>query len=137
MSPDPIDHDACGTVVEVLGRMGDKWTGRVVKTLEHGPMRFAAIRRSLDGISQRMLTLTLRTLERDGFLERTVFPTVPPAVEYRLTDLGRALVARVDSVGAWALANRPRIEAARRRYDAGEDPRPAADVEGPSAATGA
>lgn len=120
MTPETSEHEQCGRVGEILSRLGDKWTGRVVKRLEGGAMRFGAIRRSIDGISQRMLTLTLRGLERDGLVERTVFPTVPPAVEYRLTELGRSLAGRLDVIGDWALANQPRIEAARARYDGGD-----------------
>jgi DNA-binding HxlR family transcriptional regulator len=108
----------CRAVSEVLERVGDKWTVLVVTTLGTGPKRFNELRRSIASISQRMLTLTLRGLERDGFVTRTVFPTVPPRVDYELTELGRSLLTPVGALGAWALQNRPRIQAARLRFDA-------------------
>jgi DNA-binding HxlR family transcriptional regulator len=89
----------------------------IVRLLGFGPKRFNEIRRAINGISQRMLTLTLRGLERDGLITRTVFPTIPPRVDYELTDLGRSLFAPIDALGAWAFANRPQIEAARLRFD--------------------
>jgi len=119
LSPPEITHEECRAAVDVLARVGDKWTARVVGRLGGGPMRFNELRRSIPGISQRMLTLTLRALERDGIVVRTVFDTVPPAVEYALTDLGRSLAEPVDRLGSWAIANRGRIAAARRRYDEG------------------
>jgi DNA-binding HxlR family transcriptional regulator len=105
-------------VSEILARVGDKWTVLVVGLLGAGPMRFTELRRAIDGISQKMLTTTLRTLERDGFCTRTVFPTVPPRVEYELTELGRDLLVPVKALGEWAVANRERVDAARRRFDA-------------------
>jgi DNA-binding HxlR family transcriptional regulator len=108
----------CRAVSEVLERVGDKWTVLVVNTLGTGPKRFSELRRSIASISQRMLTLTLRGLERDGLVTRTVFPTVPPRVDYELTELGRSLLAPVGALGAWALQNRSRIQAARLRFDA-------------------
>ena len=84
----------CRAVSEVLARVGDKWTVLVVSTLGDGPKRFNELRRALGSISQRMLTLTLRGLERDGLVTRTVFPTIPPRVDYELTDLGRSLLDR-------------------------------------------
>ena len=105
---------------EVLSRVGDKWTVLVVTVLGEGPKRFNELRRSLGSISQRMLTLTLRGLERDGLVTRTVFPTVPPRVEYELTDLGRSLLEPVSRLGEWARRNRAVIQDARRRFD-GED----------------
>ncbi len=108
----------CRAVSEVLERVGDKWTLLEVTTLGTGPKRFNELRRSIASISQRMLTLTLRGLERDGFVTRTVFPTVPPRVDYELTELGRSLLTPVGALGAWALQNRPRIQAARLRFDA-------------------
>ncbi len=105
---------------EVLSRVGDKWTVLVVTELGNGPKRFNEIRRSLGSISQRMLTLTLRALERDGLVTRTVFPTVPPRVEYELTRLGRSLLDPVSGLGLWARQNRPAIQAARKRFDATE-----------------
>ena len=109
----------CRAVSEGLSRVGDKWTVLVVSTLGDGPMRFNEIRRALGSISQRMLTLTLRGLERDGLVTRTVFPTVPPRVDYELTRLGRSLLEPVSGLGLWARQNRPAIQDARRRFDAG------------------
>ena len=108
----------CRAVSEVLSRVGDKWTILVVGELGNGPKRFNEIRRALGSISQRMLTLTLRGLERDGLVTRTVFPTVPPRVDYELTKLGRSLLEPVSGIGLWARQNRERIQEARRRFDA-------------------
>ena len=107
----------CQSIHEILGRVGDKWTVLVVGVLGDGPKRFSELRRTIDGISQKMLTTTLRTLERDGFCTRTVFPTVPPRVDYALTELGRDLLVPVAALAQWTLANRGRIDAARRRFD--------------------
>src|SRR6478609_10755841 len=96
----------CRAVSEVLARVGDKWTVLVVATLGDGPKRFNELRRALGSISQRMLTLTLRGLERDGLVTRTVFPTNPPRVDYELTDLGRSLLEPVSALGAWAREHR-------------------------------
>src|SRR6476661_8658652 len=109
----------CRAVSEVLSRVGDKWTILVVSELGNGPKRFNEIRRALGSISQRMLTLTLRGLERDGFVTRTVFPTIPPKVEYELTKLGRSLLEPVSGVGLWARQNRAAIQQARDKFDAG------------------
>src|ERR1700694_467575 len=108
----------CRAVSEVLARVGDKWTVLVVTTLGDGPKRFNELRRALGSISQRMLTLTLRGLERDGLVTRTVFPTVPPRVDYELTRLGRSLLEPVSGIGLWARQNRARIQEARRGFDA-------------------
>jgi DNA-binding HxlR family transcriptional regulator len=108
----------CRAVSEVLSRVGDKWTVLVVSELGNGPKRFNEIRRSLGSISQRMLTLTLRGLERDGLVTREVFPTIPPRVDYELTRLGRSLLEPVNGLGLWARQNRAAIEAARQRFDA-------------------
>jgi DNA-binding HxlR family transcriptional regulator len=110
----------CRAVSEVLARVGDKWTVLVVSTLGDGPKRFNELRRALGSISQRMLTLTLRGLERDGLLTRTVFPTIPPRVDYELTRLGRSLLEPVSALGLWARQNRSAIADARRRFDVGE-----------------
>src|SRR2546421_9101043 len=110
----------CRAVSEVLARVGDKWTILVVGELGSGPRRFNEIRRALGSISQRMLTLTLRGLERDGLVTRTAFPTIPPRVDYALTKLGHSLLEPVSRRGLWARQNRAAIEAARRRFDAGE-----------------
>jgi len=108
----------CRAVGEVLSRVGDKWTVLVVSSLGDGPKRFNELRRGLGSISQRMLTLTLRGLERDGLVTRTVFATVPPRVDYALTGLGRSLLAPVSELGQWAVNNRPAIQDARQRFDA-------------------
>jgi DNA-binding HxlR family transcriptional regulator len=107
----------CRAVSEVLSRVGDKWTILVVSELGNGPKRFNEIRRALGSISQRMLTLTLRALERDGLVTRTVFPTIPPRVDYELTKLGRSLLEPVSGIGLWARQNRIAIQEARRRFD--------------------
>src|SRR5215204_3501427 len=107
----------CRAVSEVLSRVGDKWTVLVVGELGNGRKRFNEIRRALGSISQRMLTLTLRGLERDGLVTRTVFPTIPPKVEYELTRLGHSLLEPVNGIGLWARQNRERIQEARRRFD--------------------
>jgi DNA-binding HxlR family transcriptional regulator len=112
--------EECRTVSEVLQRIGDKWTVLVVGELGGGPRRFNEIRRSLGSISQRMLTLTLRGLQRDGLVTRTVFPTVPPRVDYELTKLGRSLLEPVNGLGLWARQNQPAIQQARQQFDATE-----------------
>jgi DNA-binding HxlR family transcriptional regulator len=113
----------CRAVSEVLARVGDKWTVLVVSTLGDGPKRFNELRRALGSISQRMLTLTLRCLERDGLATRTVFPTIPPRVDYALTKLGHSLLEPVSSLGLWARQNRSAIHDARRRFDAAQNRR--------------
>ena len=115
LHPDSAD---CRAVSTVLARVGDKWSVLIVRLLGDGPRRFSEIKRMVGGISQRMLTLTLRGLERDGLVTRTVFPTIPPRVDYELTDLGRSLWRPVEALVAWARANQAEIEAARRRFDA-------------------
>jgi len=113
--------EECRGISEVLARVGDKWSVLVVSALGAGPMRFNEIRRALGSISQRMLTLTLRRLERDGLVKRTVFPTVPPRVDYELTALGCSLLKPVNDLSDWARRNRAAIEKARQRFDvAGE-----------------
>ena len=107
----------CRAVSDVLARVGDKWSVLVVSRLGAGPMRFNELRRSIGGISQRMLTLTLRGLERDGLLTRTAFPTIPPRVDYALTPLGRDLLNPVSALGAWAIRNQPKIARAREQFD--------------------
>ena len=111
----------CRAVSEVLSRVGDKWTILVVSELGNGPRRFNEIRRALGSISQRMLTLTLRGLERDGLVTRAVFPTIPPRVDYELTKLGRSLLEPVSGIGLWARQNRAAIHEARLRFDAAAD----------------
>ena len=111
----------CRAVSEVLARIGDKWTVLVVSALGEGPMRFNELRRALGSISQRMLTLTLRGLERDGLVTRTVYPTIPPRVAYELTSLGRSLLEPVMALGLWVRQNRPAILAARQRFDSSSE----------------
>src|SRR5580698_10501448 len=116
--PSTLDvPEDCRAVSEVLSRVGDKWTVLVVSTLGDGPKRFNELRRALGSISQRMLTLTLRALERDGLVTRTVFATVPPRVDYELTGLGRSLLEPVSGLGLWARTHRPDIQEARKRFD--------------------
>ena len=112
------EPEDCRAVSEVLSRVGDKWTVLVVWTLGDGSKRFNELRKALGSISQRMLTLTLRALERDGLVTRTVFPTIPPRVDYELTELGRSLLDPVSELGSWARKNRSAIENARHRFDA-------------------
>jgi DNA-binding HxlR family transcriptional regulator len=112
------DTSDCKAVSGVLARIGDKWSVLIVSRLGKGPMRFSGIKREIGGISQRMLTLTLRSLERDGLITRTVFPTIPPRVDYALTPLGLSLLQPVTALGDWALRNINKIDAARARFDA-------------------
>jgi DNA-binding HxlR family transcriptional regulator len=109
-------HGPCAAR-EILDRVGDKWSVYVVAMLGQGPLRFSELKRQIEGISQRMLTLTLRGLERDGLVTRTVHPTVPPSVEYALTTLGRTLLEPVMALAQWAEKNRGRIQQARDRFD--------------------
>ncbi len=106
-------------VREALARIGDKWTLLVVGMLEEGPLRFTALRQAVPGISQRMLTLTLRNLERDGLLSRTAYAESPPRVEYALTPLGLELLPPVLELARWALDNEEDIRANRAAYDTG------------------
>lgn len=108
---------SCQTVTEILSRVGDKWSVQVVVQLGDGSKRFNELRRLVEGISQRMLTLTLRGLERDGLVTRTVYPTIPPRVDYELTGLGCSLLKTVRELGTWAIENRDEILEARRRFD--------------------
>jgi DNA-binding HxlR family transcriptional regulator len=105
------------TAREVLDRVGDKWTVYVVALLGTGTMRFSDIRRAVDGISPRMLTVTLRALERDGLLDRRVYPVIPPRVEYTLTGLGESLLDLVRALVDWSADHTGDILAARQRYD--------------------
>ena len=102
---------------DILDRVGDKWSVLVVILLQDGRMRFSDLRRAVEGISQRMLTHTLRQLERDGLVERTVYPSVPVRVEYELTALGRTLIAPLSALAAWADSHRAAISEARAAYD--------------------
>jgi DNA-binding HxlR family transcriptional regulator len=107
----------CRSISELLARIGDKWTVLVVGLLGGGPLRFSALRKMIFGISQKMLTTTLRSLERDGFVARTVFPTTPPSVSYELTELGRDLLVPVGGLAKWATENQARVDAAREKFD--------------------
>jgi DNA-binding HxlR family transcriptional regulator len=119
MSPSnkAMSHDECPAVREVLHRIGDKWSVQIVALLRDGSLRFSELRRAIEGISQRMLTLTLRGLERDGLITRTVEATIPPRVDYELTPLGQTLLEPIMGLGAWATANREAIHAARNQFD--------------------
>ena len=121
---DKNEPGECDAISATLARIGDKWTLLVVKLLASGPMRFNEMRRTIGSISQRMLTLTLRGLERDGLVTRTVFPTIPPRVEYELTRLGRTLRVPVIALAEWARKNLPTMEEARKAFDAGSTAKP-------------
>src|ERR671923_2859542 len=120
----------CRAVGSVLARVGDKWSMLIVMLVGDGPRRFNEIKRMVGGISQRMLTLTLRGLERDGLVKRTVFPTIPPRVDYELTDLGRSLAKPVKALGQWAQEHIADIAAAKRRFDARADANDRSTVRG-------
>jgi DNA-binding HxlR family transcriptional regulator len=107
----------CRRVIPVLARIGDKWTVLVIVVLRGGPRRFNMLKRSIDGISQQMLTRTLKALERDGMIIRTAFPTTPPQVQYELSELGNSLSLPVLALGKWAYDHLSAIDNARRLYD--------------------
>jgi len=109
--------EACPTR-QVVNRIGDRWSLLVLYALERGTLRFQQLRRSVDGVSQKMLTQTLRNLERDGLVRREVFASVPPRVEYSLTELGNGLARRVRGIREWAYEHMDEIEGARVSYDA-------------------
>lgn len=109
--------ESCHRISQLLARVGDKWTIQVIRTLGEAPQRFNALRREIADISQKMLATTLRNLERDGFVSRTVTPAKPPQVEYALTALGHELQAPVFALAQWTSDNAHRIEAARTAYD--------------------
>ena len=108
----------CRAVREILNLVGDKWSVMVIVNLAEGTRRFSDLKRGIEGISQRMLTLTLRGLERDGLVTRTIHPTIPPRVDYALTKLGHTLIEPVTVLATWAWHHRPEIEKARARYGA-------------------
>ena len=112
-----VSHESCPAVREVLHRVGDKWSVLIVGLLGDGPKRFGELRRAIEGISQRMLTLTLRGLERDGLVSRAVTPTIPPRVDYALTELGRTLLVPVTELASWAEQHRVAMQQARERFD--------------------
>jgi DNA-binding HxlR family transcriptional regulator len=111
----------CIATREILNRVGDKWSVLVIVILAEGTRRFTDVKRAIGGISQRMLTLTLRGLERDGLVTRTVFPTIPPRVDYALTPLGRTLIEPVSALATWAQGHRTAVQKARDAFDRGRD----------------
>lgn len=113
-----VRGDGGATIRNVLDRIANKWTLLIVTTLEPGPMRFTELQRHIPGVSQRMLTLTLRNLERDGLVTREIFAEVPPRVEYNLSGVGRSLIAPAMTLADWAIENLPAIEASRAGHDA-------------------
>lgn len=116
--PDHVpDHTECIVVREILDRVGDKWSVLVIALLGEKGRRFSELRRSIDGISQRMLTLTLRQLERDGLVDRTVHATVPPRVDYALTPLGESVLEPITVLMRWAQDHGTDVAVARRRYE--------------------
>ncbi|MFI7346488.1 winged helix-turn-helix transcriptional regulator [Streptomyces sp. NPDC049936] len=121
--PTAVPSDACRTRV-VLDIVGDKWSLLVVRNLRDGPRRFTELKRAIDGISQRMLTVTLRSLERDGILTRTVHEVMPPRVSYELTEMGFTLREATAPLLEWSIAHLARIDDARAVYDARTAPRP-------------
>lgn len=112
------DHKECASISEVLTRVGDKWSVLVVMMLRDRPRRFNELKRAVSGISQHMLAITLRGLERDGLVTRTQYPTIPPRVDYELTPLGHSLRAPVEALGRWAMANQQAMKAAQGAFDA-------------------
>jgi DNA-binding HxlR family transcriptional regulator len=113
---DAHDPDSCLTR-EILDRIGDKWSVYVIDALADATKRFGELRRQIDGISQRMLTITLRALERDGLITRQMYPVIPPRVEYSLTPLGRSLLSIVEALVTWSGDHISDVQQARRRYD--------------------
>ncbi len=114
-------NPVCRTISTLLSRIGDKWTVLVVQTLGEGSRRFNELRREIPSVSQRMLTLTLRNLERDGIVNRTVTPTIPPRVDYELTELGQSLQRPICGLATWATENVEAIHAAQAKFDAQQD----------------
>ncbi|MFM2088933.1 MAG: hypothetical protein RLZZ237_3802 [Pseudomonadota bacterium] len=112
-----IETEDCHRVTDALARVGDKWAILIVIQLDTEPRRFSQLRRAIGAISHKMLALTLRGLERDGYVTRTVYPTKPPSVEYALTALGREMLVPVKALGTWVLDNLQRIESARQHFD--------------------
>jgi DNA-binding HxlR family transcriptional regulator len=112
-----LQSEECPKISQVLARIGEKWSVLIIIMLVQRPHRFSELKRAIGGISQRMLTLSLRGLERDGLVKRTVFPVVPPRVEYELTPLGRSLHGPVSALGEWARTHLVAIDAARGIFD--------------------
>jgi DNA-binding HxlR family transcriptional regulator len=115
---DVCDTSSC-EIRDLLDRLADKWSLLVIELLGTGSRRFTELHREIDQISQRMLTLTLRHLERDGLLTRTVHPVVPPRVDYELTELGQSLLVAIEGLVSWTRAYKDEVASARGRYDAG------------------
>ena len=113
-------NPVCRTISTLLSRIGDKWTVLVVQTLGSGSKRFNELRREIPSVSQRMLTLTLRNLERDGLVSRTVTPSIPPRVDYALTELGQSLQKPICGLATWAMDNVEAIHAAQAHFDAAQ-----------------
>lgn len=120
--PDDLHSADCQKISQVLARVGEKWSILIIMLLAGGPRRFTEIKRAVNGISQRMLTLCLRGLERDGLIKRTVIAVMPPHVEYELTPLGQSLTVPVTALGNWANRHIADIDAAREAFDAREIP---------------
>ena len=112
-----LPPEVCQSVGDVLARVGDKWSILVIHMLSRRTLRFSELKRSLASISQKVLTTTLRSLERDGYVTRAVTPSIPPRVDYALTDLGRDVLVPVTALASWAFSRRGEIEAARASFD--------------------
>lgn len=112
-----VPSEECPKISQVLARVGEKWSVLIIIMLAERPRRFSELKRAIGGVSQRMLTLSLRGLERDGLVKRTVFPVVPPRVEYELTPLGQSLHSPVSALGQWVRSHLPEIDAAREAFD--------------------
>ena len=121
MKPNVDQAQTCNAMGDILNRIGDKWSVMVVGFLTRKTMRFNELRHGIGGISQRMLTLTLRNLERDGLVTRTVYPEIPPRVEYALTQLGRTLTEPLDALWNWAAQHQHEVKDARINYDIAHD----------------
>ena len=117
MKPGYLHGTDCRPAAEILSRIGDKWSVMLVMELHGGTKRFSELRRALAGISQKMLTASLRGLERDGFVTRTIYPTIPPKVEYELTELGQSLIEPLKVLKGWAVESQAAIEMARIAFD--------------------
>lgn len=113
-----IPRETCQLVGTILGHVGDKWSVLIIVLLREHPMRYSELERQIETVSKKMLTSTLRNLERDGFILRTVTPSIPPRVDYELTELGREVMVPLDALALWALANSEKVLQARSRYDA-------------------
>lgn len=118
--PHDLQNSDCQKISQVLARVGEKWSVLIIMLLADGPRRFTEIKRAINGISQRMLTLCLRGLERDGLIKRTVYAVMPPHVEYELTPLGRSLTKPVIALGTWASNHIADIDTAREAFDTQE-----------------